>query len=169
MGLLKQVPDSVLWLSKLSSNAMLNLQQEAQTQGVDPSRLVFATRVPARVDHLSRLRLADLFIDTPNYNAHATAADALWAGVPVLTTMGQTFAGRVAASQVTSLGLADLIANSDDEYIAKALDLAKHPERLQEIKDRLEAHRHQSPLFNTKQYVKDLEGLFMSLLRAQTN
>ena len=169
MGLLKQVPGSVLWLSKLSSNAMLNLQQEARAQGVDPSRLVFATRVPARVDHLSRLRLADLFIDTPNYNAHATAADALWAGVPVLTTMGHTFAGRVAASQIASLGLADLIVNSDDEYIAKALELASHPERVKEIKDRLEAHRYQSPLFNTKQYVKDLESLYAKLLRERAN
>ena len=169
MNLLKLVPGSVLWLSKLSAKAMVNLQQEAQAQGVDPTRLVFATRVPARVDHLSRLRLADLFIDTPNYNAHATAADALWAGVPVLTTMGQTFAGRVAASQVTALGLSDLIVHSDDEYIAKALELAKHPERLQELKDRLEANRYQAPLFNTQRYVNDLEALYVSLLRERAN
>jgi len=169
MDLLKQVPGSILWLSKLSTKAMANLQQEAQAQGVDPSRVVFATRVPARVDHVSRLRLADLFIDTPNYNAHATAADALWAGVPVLTTMGHTFAGRVAASQVTNLGLSDLIAHSDNEYMAKALELANHPERLQAIKDRLETNRYQTPLFNIKQYVKDLEDLYVGLLRERTN
>ena len=165
MDLLKQVPDSVLWLSKASNKAMENLQKEAQARGVDPSRLVFATRVPARVDHLSRLRLADLFLDTPNYNAHATAADALWAGVPVLTILGYTFAGKVAASQVSALDLPELIVHSAEEYKAKALELAQHPERLKEVKDRLEKNRYQTPLFNTKQYVKDLEGLYESLLQ----
>jgi len=165
MELLQQVPGSVLWLSKASNKAMENLQKEAQVRGVDPSRLVFATRVPARVDHLSRLRLADLFLDTPNYNAHATAADALWAGVPVLTILGYTFAGRVAASQVSALGLPELIVHSTEEYKAKALELARHPERLKEVKNRLEKNRYQTPLFNTKQYVKDLEGLYESLLQ----
>ena len=165
MELLQQVPGSVLWLSKASNKAMENLQKEAQARGVDPSRLVFATRVPARVDHLSRLRLADLFLDTTNYNAHATAADSLWAGVPVLTILGRTFAGRVAASQVSALGLPELIVHSDEEYMAKALELARHPERLREVKDRLETNRYQTPLFNTKQYVKDLESLYESLLQ----
>jgi predicted O-linked N-acetylglucosamine transferase (SPINDLY family) len=164
MDLLKQVPGSVLWLSKASNNAIENLQRESQARGVDPSRLVFATRVPARVDHLSRLRLADLFLDTPNYNAHATAADALWAGVPVLTILGQTFAGRVAASQVSALGLPELIVHSVEEYRAKALELAQHPEQLKELKERLENNRYQAPLFNTRQYVKDLESLYASFL-----
>jgi len=165
MDLLKQVPGSVLWLSKTSPKAMENLQKEAQVRGVDPARLVFATRVPARVDHLSRLRLADLFLDTLNYNAHATAADALWAGVPVLTTLGHTFAGRVAASQVSALGLPELIMHSQEEYKSRALDLANHPEHLKGIKEKLEANRYQTPLFNSKQYVKDLEGLYESLLQ----
>ncbi len=165
MELLQQVPGSVLWLSKASNKAMENLQKEAQVRGVDRSRLVFATRVPARVDHLSRLRLADLFLDTPNYNAHATAADALWAGVPVLTILGYTFAGRVAASQVSALGLPELIVHSTEEYKAKALELAQHPECLKGVKNRLEKNRYQTPLFNTKQYVKDLEGLYESLLQ----
>ncbi len=169
MELLKQVPGSVLWLSKASARAIENLQREAQARGVDPARLVFATRVPARVDHLSRLRLADLFLDTPNYNAHATAADALWAGVPVLTLIGHTFAGRVAASQVSALGLPELIVHTDGEYLAKALELAQHPERLKELKERLESNRYQAPLFDTKQYVKDLEGLYESLLQERAN
>ncbi len=169
MDLLKQVPGSVLWLSKASSKAMKNLQREAQARGVDSSRLVFATRVPARVDHLSRLRLADLFLDTPNYNAHATAADALWAGVPVLTILGHTFAGRVAASQISALGLPELIVHSAEEYTAKALELAQHPEQLTQLKERLEKNRYQTPLFNTKQYVKDLEGLYESLLKEGSN
>ena len=167
--LLKQVPGSVLWLSKASPKAIENLQKEAQVRGVDPSRLVFATRISARVDHLSRLRLADLFLDTPNYNAHATAADALWAGVPVLTILGHTFAGRVAASQVSALGLPELIVHSDGEYLAKALELAQHPERLKELKERLEKNRYQTPLFNTKQYIKDLEGLYESLLQRHSS
>jgi len=169
MDLLKQVPGSVLWLSKASSKAIENLQKEAQARGADPSRLVFATRVPARVDHLSRLRLADLFLDTPNYNAHATAADSLWAGVPVLTILGRTFAGRVAASQLSALGLPELIVHSDEEYTAKALELALHPEQLKELKERLENNRYQTPLFNTKQYIKDLEGLYESLLQKRAS
>ena len=168
MELLKQAQGSVLWLSKASNNAIENLKKEAQAWGVDPSRLVFATRVAARVDHLSRLRLADLFLDTPNYNAHATAADALWSGVPVLTILGNTFAGRVAASQVSALGLSELIVHSDEEYKAKALELAQEPEKLRVLKERLEKNRYDTPLFNTKQYVKDLEGLFCDLLEQKS-
>jgi len=164
MKLLKEVPGSVLWLSKPSSEAMLNLQKEAVNRGVDSARLIFAIRVPGRTDHLSRLRLADLFLDTPNYNAHATAADALWAGVPVLTQIGSTFAGRVAASQISALGLSELIAHSEGEYIAKALAFANHPETLQSISQQLEKSRASAILFNTKQYVKDLESLYVSLL-----
>jgi len=164
MKLLKEVPGSVLWLSKPSSEAMLNLQKEAVNRGVDSARLIFAIRVPGRTDHLSRLRLADLFLDTPNYNAHATAADALWAGVPVLTQIGNTFAGRVAASQISALGFSELIAHSEGEYIAKALAFANHPETLQSIRQQLEKSRASATLFNTKQYVKDLESLYVSLL-----
>ncbi len=165
MRLLKEVPRSVLWLSKPSSEAMLNLQKEAENRGVDPGRLIFATRTPGRTDHLSRLRLADLFLDTPNYNAHATAADALWAGLPVLTQIGNTFAGRVAASQISALGQSELIAHSEGEYVARALAFANHPETLKPIRQHLEASRASSALFNTKQYVKDLESVYIGLLK----
>ena len=164
MKLLKEVHGSVLWLSKPSSEAMLNLQKEAVNREIDSARLIFAIRVPGRTDHLSRLRLADLFLDTPNYNAHATAADALWAGLPVLTQIGNTFAGRVAASQISALGLSELIAHSEGDYIAKALAFANHPETLQSIRQQLEKSRASSTLFNTRQYVKDLESLYVSLL-----
>jgi protein O-GlcNAc transferase len=164
MRLLKQVPGSVLWLSKTSDKAMLNLQNEARSRGVEVDRLVFANHVPARKDHLSRLRLADLFLDTPNYNAHATAADALWAGVPVLTQLGSTFAGRVAASQLSSLGLDELIVNSSEEYYSKALSFATEPEVLSAIRNTLEARRATAPLFNTQQYVKELEALYCQLI-----
>ena len=164
MGLLRDLPGSVLWLSKPSIKAQSNLQQEAERRGVDSSRLIFATRTPGRLEHLSRLRLADLFLDTPNYNAHATTADALWAGLPVLTQIGNTFAGRVAASQITALGLHELIANSEDEYIAKALEFATNPSTLKAIQQRLEDNRAQSPLFDTRRYVNDLEAIYISLL-----
>ena len=168
MRLLKQVPDSVLWLSKTSEKAMKNLQNEAIARGVDARRLVFATRVPARKDHLSRLRLADLFLDTPNYNAHATAADALWAGVPVLTQLGQTFAGRIAASQVSSLGMPELIVNTPEEYYAKALKLATQPQLIKDLRMKHEANRLTAPLFNTKEYVRDLEKLYTNFLEQKT-
>ena len=168
MRLLKQVPESVLWLSKTSEKAMQNLQSEAVTRGIDSNRLVFATRVPARKDHLSRLRLADLFLDTPNYNAHATAADALWAGVPVLTQIGETFAGRVAASQLAALDMPDLIVNTPEEYFEKALELASNPQALKDLRFKLEANRLTAPLFNTKQYVQDLEQLYTELLEQKS-
>jgi predicted O-linked N-acetylglucosamine transferase (SPINDLY family) len=165
MGLLRDLPGSVLWLSKPSITAQSNLQQEAERRGVDASRLIFATRTPGRLEHLSRLRLADLFLDTPNYNAHATTADALWAGLPVLTQIGNTFAGRVASSQITALGLSELIANSKDEYIVKALEFAKNPSTLKAVRQRLEDNRAQSPLFDTRRYVNDLEAIYIDLLK----
>lgn len=164
MNLLKEIPDSVLWLSKPSATAIQNLQSEAKSRGVDSSRLIFASRTPSRKEHLSRLRLADLFLDTPNYNAHATAADALWAGLPLLTLIGETFAGRVAASQLSALGLNELIVDSKQKYFEKAVELASHPELLRNIRTQLETNRSSFPLFNTKQYVKDLESIYLGLL-----
>jgi predicted O-linked N-acetylglucosamine transferase (SPINDLY family) len=164
MNLLREVPGSVLWLSKPSLQALYNLQREAEARGIDSTRLIFANRTPGRPEHLSRLRLADLFLDTPNYNAHATAADALWAGLPVLTQIGSTFSGRVAASQISALGLNELIADSEGAYVAKALEFARHPDSLKAIRQKLEANRVESPLFNTRQYVNDLEALFMGLV-----
>jgi len=164
MGLLKQIPDSILWLSKTSEKAMKNLRAEANARGVDSGRIIFATRVPARKDHLSRLRLADLFLDTPNYNAHATAADALWAGVPLLTQIGETFAGRVAASQLSALGMPELITKTQDEYFSKALELANNPQLLKDLRNKQELNRFTAPLFDTKQYVANLESLYLSLI-----
>ena len=166
MRLLKAMPESVLWLSKTSDKVVKNLRDQAQKLGVDPNRLVFATRVPARVDHLSRLRLADLFLDTPHYNAHATAADALWAGVPVLTVIGDTFAGRVAASQLNAAGMSELIVQSNDQYFEKALELATKPEELSAIRNKLETNRSTAPLFDSKQYVQDLEQIFLGITKS---
>lgn len=160
MHLLKEIPNSVLWLSKPNGRAIANLVKQATLNGIAGGRIIFADRVPIRSDHLNRLRLADLFLDTPNYNAHATAADALWMGVPVLTILGKTFAGRVAASQVLGLGISEMITHSTEEYYLRALHIAKNHESLAEIKNRIEELRSITPLFNTKQYVQDLESLY---------
>lgn len=163
MEILKLTPGSVLWLSQLTTSGMRNLQEMASKQGVDPERLIFAKRMASREDHLSRLRLADLFLDTPNYNAHATAADALWAGVPVLTLLGEVFASRVAASQLTALKMPNLIVNTLTEYQEKAIDLGSSPEKLKDLKHQLESNRVKTSLFNTAQYVNDFEALYRAI------
>lgn len=165
MKLLKTIPNSVLWLTMPSSAAIENLRKQALSHGVSPDRVLFAPRVPARVDHLSRLRLADIFLDTLYFNAHTTAADALWAGVPVITLPGETFASRVAASQLTALGMSECIADSLEDYYAKAIDYATHLDRLKSLRAKQEAKRLASPLFNTKQYVLDLENLYLDLMK----
>src|SRR5436189_3507313 len=109
MRLLRRLDGSVMWLSNMNETAIGNLRREAQNREVDPNRLVFAQRVSLNKDHLARHRLADLFLDTLPYNAHTTACDALWAGLPVLTCPGETFAGRVAASLLNAVGLSELI------------------------------------------------------------
>ncbi len=168
MELLKQTPGSVLWLSKPSAAAIANLKQHSHMRGVDSNRILFAERVPSRVDHLSRLRLADLFLDTPYFNAHTTAADALWAGLPVLTILGDTFAGRVAASQLTALDMPELISESMQSYYSKALEYSHNPELLKQIKNKLCDHRLTKSLFDTHQYVKDLEALYISFVEEKS-
>ena len=159
MRLLQQVPGSVLWL--LESNALVrrNLGAAAVAAGVDPGRLVFAPMQP-HGQHLARHRHADLFLDTLPCNAHTTASDALWAGLPVLTCVGETFAGRVAGSIVRAAGLAELATNSPRDYEAQALALARDPARLAGIRSRLGAGREKLPLFDMAKRTRDLEALY---------
>jgi predicted O-linked N-acetylglucosamine transferase (SPINDLY family) len=124
MRLLVDTPDSVLWLARPHAVAMDNLRREALARGVDPARLIFAPRVDARADHHARLSLADLFLDTLPYNAHSTAHDVLAAGVPIITCLGASFEGRVAASLVTAAGLPELVTDSPEAYEALARSLA---------------------------------------------
>src|SRR5262249_44939176 len=145
MRLLHEIGGSVLWLQAASETAMRNLWREAQQRGIAPERLLFARRTERFDDHLARLQLADLFLDTLPYNAHSTASDALWAGVPVLSCLGSTYAGRVAASLLTAIGLPELVANSPEEYEARALELARSPSSLSEIRCRLKQNRVSSP------------------------
>ena len=157
MRLLNKVEGSVLWLRPSNQWAELNIKKEAQKRKVDPERIVFAGKVPMD-EHLARHKLADLFMDTFIYNAHSTATEALWAGLPVVTKTGQGFAARVAGSLLKAVGLPELVTESEEAYEALALDLAKHPERLAQIKVKLEANRLTQPLFDTKKYTKHLEN-----------
>ncbi len=162
MRLLAAVPGSVLWLFDANPLIKGNLQKEAAKYGVDPARLVFAPRTgPA--EHLARHRLADLFLDCLPYNAHTTTSDALWAGLPVLTRIGDTFAGRVAASLLQAICLPELVTTSDADYEAMALKLATEPERLATLRRKLQANRLSAPLFNTNRYARHLEAAFIEM------
>ncbi|MBP3125103.1 tetratricopeptide repeat protein [Thalassospira sp. ER-Se-21-Dark] len=156
MRLLKKVDGSVLWLFEGSEDAMLNLRKEAGNRGVDPARLVFAGFLPEE-QHLARHKHADLFLDTFNVNAHTTASDALWTGLPLVTLPGKQFAARVAASVLKAANLPELIAKSEKEYEALALDLALHPEKTAAIKAKVKDNVKACPLFDTKSYTLDLE------------
>ncbi len=156
MRLLWKVEGSVLWLLKSNKWSEDNLRLEAENRGISSERLVFAERNP-QAEHLARHRLADLFIDTFNYNAHTTTSDALWSGLPVVTKLGKGFAARVAGSLLTAIGMPELITDTQQEYEALILDLATNPERLALIKEKLAANRLLKPLFNTELFTKHLE------------
>jgi len=162
MRILLAVEGSVLWLFQDNPWAVENLKQEAIRHGIDPLRLVFAERMPSS-EHLARHRLANLFLDTFPYNAHTTASDALWAGLPVLTLMGNSFASRVAASLLSAIGLTELITTTPQAYESLAIDLAHDPEKLASIKAKLAANRLTTPLFNTPQFTKDLEQAYIKI------
>ena len=153
---MKAVPYSVLWLLEDNANAAKNLRKEASARGVDDSRLIFAKRIGLS-DHLARHRLADLFLDTLPYNAHTTTSDALWAGLPVLTCIGQGFAGRVAASLVSAINMNELIAENIQQYELIAIELAQNPQKLLALKERLANDRLSTPLFDTDSYTAHLE------------
>ncbi|HEY4124081.1 MAG TPA: tetratricopeptide repeat protein, partial [Rhizomicrobium sp.] len=162
MRLLAKVPGSVLWLLEDNPDSVRNLRREAETQGVAPDRLVFAPRLNG-AEHLARHRLADLFLDTEPYGAHTTASDALWAGLPVLTALGPTFASRVAASLLHAVGVPELIADSLDAYEAMALRLADDPGALGAIKAKLAQNRDTCPLFDTVRFTHHLESAYLSM------
>ena len=165
MRLLRQVEGSVLWLFRDREAAETNLRREAAARGVDPSRLVFARRVPLE-DHLARHRLADLFLDTLPYNAHTTAADALSMGLPVVTCLGQSFAGRVAASLLLAVGMSDLVTSNLGEYEDLILHIAREPAMLQELRDRLQQNKASHPLFDSDLYRRNIESAYVRMWEA---
>ena len=161
MRILGRTENSVLWLQQANETVAGNLRKEAGRRGIDGDRLIFANRVDSLSEHVARIRAADLFLDTFPYNAHATALDTLWAGVPLLTYPGETFASRVAASLVQTAGLPELIASSPSQYEEKAVELAADPARLERMRRKL-AER-QTPLFDTKHYTKNLEAVYEAI------
>ena len=165
MRLLRQIDGSVLWLQQIQASATENLRREAAQAGIDPTRLVFAPRLPSMEDHLARYRQADLFLDTLPFNAQTTAADALWAGLPVLTWLGTTFVGRVAASLLHAVGLPELVAGSPAAYEARALELARDKAALAAIRARLAANRVTHPLFDTDRYRRHVENAYLTMWR----
>ncbi len=164
MRILEKVAGSVLWLLKSNQWAEQTLLKEAQKRGIDPSRLIFAPHLPHK-EHLGRHKHADLFIDTFNCNAHTTASDALWGGLPVVTKKGQQFAARVGASLLNAAGLNELITSTEIEYEELILELAANPEKLASIKEKLGENREKKPLFSTSRYTKNFE---QGLLEAYT-
>lgn len=172
MRLLQRVERGVLWLSARNPLAAENLRAHAERHQVSRDRLIFAPRLQTLEEHLARQRLADLFLDTVPYSAHTTAADALWAGVPIVTCMGTTMAGRASASLLTAAGLPDLVTHSLAEYEDKALALATNPTRLGELHQHLVAIRGTSAVFDTERYCRNLERAYLGMwnrhLRGET-
>ena len=157
MRLLSKVGGSVLWLLEGNEWAAKNLRLEAENRGINPDRLVFAKRLP-QVEHLARHKHIDLFLDTFNYNAHTTASDALWAGLPVVTKAGEQFSARVAASVLDAVGLPELITASEDEYEQLAFELATKPRKLKTLKRKLAKNIASQPLFDTERYTRNFEA-----------
>ena len=162
MRVLREVPGSVLWLFADHPVLQANLRKEAQARAVDPQLLVFAPRVDY-ADHLARLQLADVFLDTLPFNAGTTASDALWAGVPVLTRSGEAFAARMAGSLVHAIGMPELIANTPEEYVALAIRLGKESAFLAATKAKLAANRATQPLFDTGRFRRHIEAAYLAM------
>jgi len=160
MRLLKKIKGSVIWLSKSNQFSAENLIKEAAKRNIDPKRIVFASKLPSLKQHLARYSLGDLGLDTFNYNGHATTSDALWSGLPVITKKGKSFAARVSASLITTLGLKDLITYSTEEYEEKALYFARNTEKLVSLRTKLVKLRETSVLYNSKLFTKNLEDKF---------
>ena len=164
MRLLRHVEGSVLWLFEDNADAARNLRIEAQRRGIQASRLVFAKRLPPD-EHLARHRLADLFVDTLPYNAHTTASDALWAGLPLVTVRGTTFPGRVATSLLLAADLPELVTDDLTQYEALAFDLATNPVRLAAVRERLAANRDRCALFDADRFRRHIESAYATMWR----
>lgn len=162
MRILAQVEGSLLWLYEENAEASANLRRTAAAQGIDAARLIFARQLPL-AEHLARLRLADLCLDTLPYNAHTTASDALWAGVPLLTCIGKSFPARVAASLLHAIGLPELVTETPQDYVKLAIELARNPAHLSALRSKLAGNRLSQPLFDTELFTRHIEATCRSL------
>ncbi len=165
MEILARVPHSVLWLLKTIPEVTHNLAAAAKAARIDHERIIFAPRLP-KAEHLGRLRLADLMLDTFCCNAHTTATDALWAGLPLITLTGETFSSRVATSLLHAAGLPELAARSESDFIQLAINLANDVFRLQALRHRLDTSKYHT-LFSTRKFVRDLEDVYLEMYRRQ--
>jgi len=161
--ILKNVDGSVLWLSSNNKIFQRNLILEFEKYQIDASRIIFANRLDLPEDHLARLQLANLFLDTVPYNAHTTAVDALRVGLPLLTYMGRAFAGRVAASLLKAIGVPELIAANQEEYESMAIDFATNSEKLAKVRDKLSINRATTPLFNNEEFARGMEKIYQKM------
>ena len=166
MRILKSAENSVLWLADTNSTAKANLKKEAEVRGISPSRIIFSNTMVELADHFARLRLADLFLDTFTFNAHTTAGDALWSGLPLLTLKGRSFASRVASSLLNAVELPELIARDVERYESIAIELAKNPEKLRLIKSKLQRNIKTTPLFNMTNFTKYLETAYKQIYKS---
>ena len=163
MRLLRAIEGSILWLRFSNPTVMSSLRHEAKMRGVAPERLVFARRLQRLEDYLAALSVADLFLDVHPYNAHSTACDALWAGLPVLTYRGQSFSSRVAASLLHAIGMPEQVTSSLGEYEELALALARDPRSLAAVRAKLARNRDSEPLFDTAGFTRYLESALTTM------
>ena len=157
MRVLAKIKNSILWLSKSNNWVKENLRNQAIKYNIDPNKLVFAERVPSMSEHLARHQHADLFVDTFNYNAHSTAIDALWSGLPVITKLGKQFSSRVAGSLLYSIGLEELITKDERSYEDLIIELSVNKNRLEKVKKKLRENIKEYPLFKMNDYTKNFE------------
>ena len=156
---LKKTPDSILWLLSGNDTSDKNLISEAEKKGVESKRIIFSKKIPIE-EHLDRIKLADLFLDTFPYNAHTSCSDCLWAGIPILTKIGESFPSRVAASLLTTSDLSELITNSNEDYENKAIYLANNKSALLKLKQKIESFKDKNPLFNSELFAKNIEKVY---------
>ncbi len=162
MKILKQSPGSVLWVMTSNSAVTENMKDGAKKARVDPYRLIFAKKL-SKPDHLERLKLADLSLDTITVNGAATTSDALWAGVPVVTIVGNHFASRMSASILSAVGLSELIVNDNKQYVDIAVDLANNPNKFHSLREKLKKNKQTYPLFDTQLFVESLENAYAQI------
>lgn len=165
-AVIKAVPGSVLWIKCVPEEARANLLKHASAAGVEQDRIIFTERIPY-ADHLRRLQLADLFLDTFPFNGGATASDALWAGLPLITLSGRGFASRMAGSLLTSIGLSDLIIENWETYQATAIELGLNPKKLKVLRERLASNRLSKPTFDTKLFTRNLEKAYQEMIKLE--
>ena len=169
MNILRKVNNSILYLSNTSVIAKNNLKNEAHNKGIDPKRIIFANYMSNIEDHLERYKNLDLFLDTIPYNAHTTASDAIWSGLPIVTCIGNSFASRVCSSILHACDLSELITTSLKEYENKAVELALNPKKLRHIKNKITTNRDQISLFNCQKYTKNIENSFLKMYEIYSN